>query len=1121
MPESPRSDWLSDLITVVRQLCHSTTGRTRAASASEPVPSPGARKVGRVTADPESGAGWFWIGLKGRHYDSDELDDAFLAPPDGSEHRKYQLIETIQDGNVLRIRAAEHAPQDGLCLWVAMGEPGRLEKSLLDGLSSINRFDLINRFAEGRTDPITGAAGDPSARARAACTEPGVHLVWGPPGTGKTRVIAHALADLIGRGKSVLLVSGTNIAVDNAVERAFSALGTDPGTVIRVGKPALPSVSSNSAVCLDALIRERQGALERQRLDVQEQIGSLSQAPAITELADVLADLHGFDPDKLAAAQQRLQLAREITVGQDELNRLRERSVSVSAEADARIRERDGLVSAHESASEARGHIDAAEREQRNIDLLEGTLRAAESDVVRLEQYRTLLLSNPGAAGVTSRFGRGSAKALLKGNERELTEQRKRRDELHARYEPLIASGKAAVESHLRNALPYTRDSLDLLDSNLTMAQAQASQATDTANAHAQRVGELQAWLSQAAQQPQATEEDQELVATASAQDLPGKLARLPGLRQQAEAVQGEIAKLEKKHEQLLAAMRREKSDFSREIIRKAKVVATTLARARMNREVWTRDYDFVIVDEVASACPPEVLCAASRAREGITLLGDFMQNSPIVPAMFDKPTNRPAIRQWYQQNCFALFGIHDARSAQANPGCVTLTTQYRFGPVINDLANAVAYDGLLEVGNTGADHEQDVVLIDVDGLGSELAAVRSNPESGGRGWWPIGALIAQALAEQRTEEWGQATGLTAGILTPYKTQQEIIQDFLTESDANPQIEVGTSHRFQGREFDTVIFDMVEDGKSWIARGDLRGTRWAANGVRLFNVGITRARRHLYLIANGSAVRRARTGPLRAVAKMVDTGAIRTIGAAEILGLPEAPAGDPVASEVWHALRDHATLIDLYDEDRLPEALSSRIDRAETSIWLWSPWVGKRSRQFMPHLRDAADRGVVVRPVILPHGRDVGRNMRPFHDEVAAQFPTTIRMHSQHQKIIVIDRSLTFIGSMNVLSHQERPRRGRLEIMALFKSGSFAQRVLDHERADQLANPPASCPQCGAPVNLVRKLRDGGASGRNVRDRDDDRLHWVCDNSHDGETCGWKRPFPDIEGTRNQRRPRR
>lgn len=206
MPPASRPTWLADLITAVQQLCPPPAGapRIRPAADGKPTLAADVRQAGRVSADPERGAGWFWLGLKDKTYDSDQLDGAYLAPAEGASQHKYQLIETVQVGNVLRLRAAEHAPREGLFLWVPTGEPGRLEKSLLDGLSSIGRFHLVSRFAEGRADPVSSAsdsAGTPE-RARAACGMPGVHLVWGPPGTGKTRVIVYALQDLMSQGKS-------------------------------------------------------------------------------------------------------------------------------------------------------------------------------------------------------------------------------------------------------------------------------------------------------------------------------------------------------------------------------------------------------------------------------------------------------------------------------------------------------------------------------------------------------------------------------------------------------------------------------------------------------------------------------------------------------------------------------------------------------------------------------------------------------------------------------------------------------------------------------------------------------------------------------------------------------
>ena len=202
----------------------------------------------------------------------------------------------------------------------------------------------------------------------------------------------------------------------------------------------------------------------------------------------------------------------------------------------------------------------------------------------------------------------------------------------------------------------------------------------------------------------------------------------------------------------------------------------------------------------------------------------------------------------------------------------------------------------------------------------------------------------------------------------------------------------------------------------------------------------------------------------------------------------------------------HTTLIELFDEDHLPDELCRRIDAAQERIWLWSPWVGRRSEQLLPHLSAAQDRGVRVHPVVLPRDQ-VNMHLKSRHEELAAQIARTVYLAKEHQKIIIIDRDLTFIGSMNVLAHVPG---GRLEVMALFESSMLVERLLKHERADQLRQPPA-CARCGAPVRHARVFSDRGER----------RLYWLCVADQDGKRCGWRHPFPDEPGTRNQpRRPR-
>jgi AAA domain/PLD-like domain len=1090
MASAVRPDWLTELIRIVGLLCPSA-GRPSSISGAD------GKKIGQASPDTEHGPGWFWIGLAGQAVDSAQLERGCLAPADGPEKHRFQLIESMQDGNILKVRVAEHAPAHGLYLWIPGHPPGLLEKSLLDGLSSIDRFDLVNRFADGRPDPVPAGPGSMQDRARAACLSPGVHLVWGPPGTGKTTVIVTALQDIIASGKTVLLVSGTNIAVDNALARAATVVRPLPGVIVRAGAPHLPEVAENPAVCLQKLIQYRQQRLEQQRHEVEEQISSLRCDPDIVLLSETEAELEGFNLAAYQQAADRLRNTELTDAWASELAALRQRTEQLAAAADASRKLLSQLKSRSAQTASARKDLAFAADLQRQLDEHAVHLRRAREQVVRLTGERDRIADELGATQTRIPFGNRHLKTLLRSKEAQLTAATADLGRLEVMSRGPAREWAAQIGFHQGRAKPHAPDTLTALDHDLARAGDEDIRHGAALTAHHDQIARLDSKLGHASTQPVPTADDRELVSRAHARDLPGKFADLPELRKRAEQALTQISRLEDRHEQIITTMRKESLHVRREIIAHAQVVASTLAMLRLNAELHERDYDYVIVDEVAFACVPEVLYAASRARTGVTLLGDFLQNGPIPPEQFRLDTRSQqseSVRRWYQQDSFAMFGIRDASSAQASKGCVTLAVQHRFGPVITSLANAVAYGGILQMARPaqGGNGQEEIVLIDVDGLGNELAAVRRR-DSGGR-WWPVGALVACALARA---EVGDA-GSTAGILVPYRPQQELAQSLLTESDADARIEVGTSHRFQGREFDVVIFDLVEDGlrQGWVASGTLSGSPWEASGLRLFNVGITRAKRRLYLIANGAAIDRASTGPLRAIRTLRETGQIHVVRASDILGLPNPPADDSIRGEIWQALRGYATLIDLYDEDHLPDELCRRIDEARHRIWLWSPWVGKRSEQLLPHLLRARERGVAVHTVVLPKS-EVNRYLQSRHEELAAQIPDTIYLGKEHQKLIIIDHHLTFIGSMNVLAHVPG---GRHEVMALFRSKTLAERVLEHERIDELAHPP-NCQQCHAPV-------------RHVRDRQR-RLTWVCTAS----MCDWTLPFNDSQKGRN--RPRR
>ena len=64
-------------------------------------------------------------------------------------------------------------------------------------------------------------------------TTPGAFFVWGPPGTGKTKVITAGVRAALAAGHTVLIASHTHVAVDNVLE------GLVTGTAGSSGAPAL------------------------------------------------------------------------------------------------------------------------------------------------------------------------------------------------------------------------------------------------------------------------------------------------------------------------------------------------------------------------------------------------------------------------------------------------------------------------------------------------------------------------------------------------------------------------------------------------------------------------------------------------------------------------------------------------------------------------------------------------------------------------------------------------------------------------------------------------------------------------------------------------------------------
>uniref|UniRef100_A0A8K9V819 DNA-binding protein SMUBP-2 n=1 Tax=Oncorhynchus mykiss TaxID=8022 RepID=A0A8K9V819_ONCMY len=130
----------------------------------------------------------------------------------------------------------------------------RMKKALntLNGYSSGPASDLISVLF-GYSEP--GSISQPSKASSQeyavsfALSQREVAVIHGPPGTGKTTTVVEIILQVVKRGQKVLCCAGSNVAVDNLVERLAKA----KAKVLRLGHPArlLESIQKHS---LDAVL---------------------------------------------------------------------------------------------------------------------------------------------------------------------------------------------------------------------------------------------------------------------------------------------------------------------------------------------------------------------------------------------------------------------------------------------------------------------------------------------------------------------------------------------------------------------------------------------------------------------------------------------------------------------------------------------------------------------------------------------------------------------------------------------------------------------------------------------------------------------------------------------------
>ncbi|WP_327174329.1 AAA domain-containing protein [Streptomyces sp. NBC_01335] len=1037
------------------------------------------QRVGKAARSGDPGR--YVVDLRGSDIGPEQLDSLRLAGADDEdiETKGFVVSETVQNGSLLTLRVPEFAEIADPCLWMLRQPPTFLVEALRDGIAGLGEHPLATALATATIGGASVHAVDPpgfhpaQADAYRACLGEGVHLVWGPPGTGKTTVLKRAIGDLIAQGRRVLLVSATNIAVDNALLGVVREKRHATGDIVRVGPPHLREVAEDPSVSLPLMVRARLTEAAARRAAFEAELVAIGDRAG--QLAAFDSSLAGFDAPSYFAALKFIR-----TPGQD-VAATRSRVTEAEQRLSQAVQRLTHLGEAVGKARARQKAADAAKDRWREVDdLSEEITRVrdaagnSEADALLADDHRRSLelrLREREAKGAVSRWRQRDTMAALRD---ELTDARQAATGARVAAQEARATATAHIArlgarvTALAETIPLTRDQIARLEADAVSLAAESEQARQRAlvlEQEAVRASETAARARQA----------HDLTEHAAGRGWPAQHDRAERLRPAVAADRTRRPELEKRYQQAQEEYERLARNAQGEIIKSARLVATTLARFRTNRTVLEGPYDVVLVDEAGAATLPEVLLATGKADRAAVLLGDFMQLGPVIPPSLGN-NDRPDIKRWLHPDVFQHCGIHDPSDARAHPSCVTLTEQHRFGPAVMRLANDLAYGGVLTGGpqmvRERPDNDPEIVLIDTDGL-HELA--HAHLTGSRKGWWPAGSLLARALVELHREQ-----GEEAGIVTPYAVQAEATLEALrdVEGAGHPLAEVGTAHRFQGREFDVVVFDTVEGNENsrelWMALAHRQpgAEAWHRNGVRLFNVAVTRTKTRLYVVAGGARVRNAKPGTaLSRLAGLIGSPGVRVMKAKHLIAPPKAPV--PFRGEFGAALAEvlgrHVEVTDVHDETTFYDTFAEEINRAQHSLWLWAPWVAKRLRSLLPALAAAAGRGVRITVFVRDDTDQLQRKpaSQALIADLRAVAHTVIPMNVMHQKIAVFDEQVVLLGSLNALS-QSWTR----EVMVAMRGAHFARRLLAHEHAETFARPP-KCGRCRGAEIEIRRRRNG------------------------------------------------
>jgi hypothetical protein len=519
-----------------------------------------------------------------------------------------------------------------------------------------------------------------------------------------------------------------------------------------------------------------------------------------------------------------------------------------------------------------------------------------------------------------------------------------------------------------------------------------------------------------------------------------------------------------------LAEINQQLDEIQKKILSEARLIATTLTKTFTAKQFPDTPFDVLILDEASMAPLPHLYWAASRCRGYITIVGDFLQLPPICIAEEDMA------QKWLGRSLFSILGIDQVQKAIRDDRVTLLDTQYRMAPEISLIPNRFFYQNMLKddlsTSNRGLDDgvsKSPLVLIETKAMNPWCSRL----STGGR-FNLYNALLCCTLAKKIIPK---AADGKIGIITPYAAQARLINKIAKDWEILDRIRTSTIHRFQGGEETIIIFDTVEGSGTRVAPM-LDDKKPDSDARLLLNVAVTRAKYRLYLV-----------GHTKHLLSDLHADSVLTRMIQHFFGNAQEIASENLVDSYF--TNDFERWADaflttgrnpdpiygtMYTERNFWAKFFQDIKSSQQRLIILSPFLSvRRSGPFMDYFRAMKGRSINIRVYTRPRNQQTGEMANQADiviDQLRSIGVNVVERRSMHQKVAIIDDTIAWEGSLNILSHKDTE-----EHMRRFEGPSTVEEIIRNLELDEEMptgnQTEEKCPEPGCDGFLVVRNKYG------------------------------------------------